>query len=259
MSIHLVVSNDMWNEKNHASTVSAYDDITIYAHFEQPISHQLEYIENEVTYFWITLKTNGEVISKLKANKVLNELMDEAKMFKNGKFKFPVSSLPNALSQSYHAAFAQKMVTMSAGTYQIEVDFETDNPLQKDSILATTSFDFELTDDAKTHLQKIAEENIAQGADVEEDAEAKKAAFERINQPSEKFDTTNLTLINKAFGDIWVMIGYNSANKLLVPYQKSITVSAKTGETIYRLEGDECTANYGQISKMQLNQSFEVY
>ena len=28
-------------------------------------------------------------------------------------------------------------------------------------------------------MQKIAEENIPQGADVEEDAEAKKAAFER--------------------------------------------------------------------------------
>jgi hypothetical protein len=259
MAINLIISNDMWNEKNHIPSVSAYDDVTLYALFDQPISHELEYIENDVTLFWITLSTNGEFISKLKANKVLNELMDEVKMFKNGKFKFSVCALPNALSQNYHAAFAQKMATMSAGTYKIDVNFETDNPLQKDKILAETSFDFELTDDAKSHLQNIAEQNIAQGADVEEDAEAKKAAFERINQPSEKFETTHLTLINKAFGDIWVMIGYNSENKLLVPYQKSITVSAKTGETLYRLEGDECTANYGQISKMHLNQSFEIY
>lgn len=259
MSINLVVSNDMWNEKNHIPSVSAYDDVTLYALFDQSISHELEYIENDITHFWITLSTNGEFISKLKANKVLNELMDEAKTFKNGKFKFPLCALPNALSQSYHAAFAQKMATMSAGTYQIDVLFETDNPLQKDKILAEISFDFELTDDAKTHLQNIAEQNIAQGADIEEDAEAKKAAFDRINQPSEKFDTANLTLTNKGFGDIWVMIGYNSGIKTLVSYQQKINLTVPTGETLYKLENDECTTNYGQISKTQLNQSFDVY
>ena len=259
MSINLIVSNDMWNEKNHIPSVSAYDDITVYAHFDQPISHELEYIENDSTNFWITLTTNGEVISKLKANKILNELMDEAKMFKNGKFKFPVCALPSALSQNYHAAFAQKMATMSAGIYKIDVLFETDNPLQKDKILAETSFEFELTDDAKSHLQKIAEENLAQGADIEEDTEAKKSAFERINQPSEKFDTANLTVSNKGFGDIWLMIGYNSNFKLLVPYQKTITMPVPTGETLYKFENNECTTNYGQISNTKLNQSFEVY
>lgn len=259
MSINLIVSNDMWNEKNHVSNVSAYDDMNIYAHFDQPISHELEYIENDITHFWITLATNGEFISKLKANKVLNELMDEAKMFKNGKFKFPVSALPSALSQNYHAVFAQKMATMPAETYKIDVLFETDNPLQKDKILAEISFDFELTDDAKTHLQNIAEQNIAQGADIEEDAEAKKAVFDRINTPSEKFDTANLTVSNKGFGDIWLMIGYNSDFKVLVPYQKTVTMPVPTGETLYKFENNECTTNYGRISNTKLNQSFEVY
>lgn len=219
MPIQLVVSNDMWNEKANAEIVSAYDDINIYVHFEQPISYELEYIENDVTNFHLILRSQGENISILKANKVLNELMDEAKNFKNGKFKFPVCCLPNALSQNFHAAFAQNMAEKPAGTYTIEVCFETDNPLQKGKILAQSSFQFEMPEDSKAHLQKITQENLAQGADIADDPEAKKVAFERINASSEKFETVNLTLINKGSEDIWVMIGFNSGNKYLVAYQ----------------------------------------
>lgn len=259
MAINIVVSNDMWNEKNSVSQVSAYDDVNVYVHFDQPISHELEYIENDITRFWLTLTNQGEVLATLKANKVVMELMDEAKNFKNGKFKFPVCSLPNALSQSFHAVFAQKMASLPAGMYAIEVTFETDNPLQKDKVLAQTSFSFELTEDAKPYLQKIAEENIAQGADVEEDAEAKKEAFARINSPSQSFDTAILTLHNKASSDIWVMIGYNSGSKYLVAYQQSITIQVPTGEAVYKVEGNECSTNYGQVSKKQAEQSLEVY
>jgi hypothetical protein len=259
MPINIVVSNDMWNEKNSVSQVSAYDDVNVYVHFDQPISHELEYIEQEVTHFWITLTTQDEILATLKANKVLPELIDEAKTFKNGKFKFPVCSLPNALLQSFHAVFAQKMASLEAGTHSIDVTFETDNPLQKGKALAQTSFFFELTEDAKAHLQKVAEENIAQGADIEEDTEAKKEAFERIKQSSESFDTAMLTLHNKASSDIWVMIGYNSGNKYVVAYQQSITIQVPTGETIYKVEGNECSTNYGQVGKKQATQTLEVY
>lgn len=259
MAIKIVVSNDMWNEKNSISQVSAYDDVNLYVLFDQPISHELEYIEQDITHFWLKLATNGELIATLKANKVLPELMDEAKTFKNGKFKFPVCSLPNALSQSFHAVFAQKMSAMTAGVYAIEVTFETDNSLQKRKVLAQTSFDFELTDDAKPHLLRIAEENMAQGADIEEDAEAKKEAFARINSSSQSFDKAMLTLHNKASSDIWVMIGFNSGNKYLVAYQQSITVQVPTGEAVYKVEGGSCTTNYGHVSKKQESQSLEVY
>ncbi|MFN3316353.1 MAG: hypothetical protein ACK40K_06045, partial [Raineya sp.] len=126
MSIQIVVSNDMWNEKSHTQQANAYDDLNVYVHFDQPISHALEYIENDVTNFWLNVSTNGELIATLKANKILTELMNEAKNFQNGKFKFPLCSLPNALSQSYHAVFAQKMASLPAGTYTIELTFQTD-------------------------------------------------------------------------------------------------------------------------------------
>lgn len=259
MPINIVVSNDMWNEKNSVSQVSAYDDLNVYVHFDQPISHELEYIAQDVTLFWLKLAVHGEAIAELKANKVLPELMDEAKNFKNGKFKFPICSLPNALSQSFHAVFAQKMSAMEAGIYPIEISFETDNAPQKGNILAQASFQFELTEDAKPHLQKIAEENTAQGADIEEDAEAKKEAFERINRPSENLATAMLTLHNRASSDIWVMIGYNSGVKYLVAYQQSITIQVPTGENVYRVEGNACSTNYGQVGKKQESQDMDIY
>lgn len=259
MSIQIVVSNDMWNEKNHAQQANAYDDLNVYVHFDQPISHALEYIENDVTNFWLQASTNGEHIATIKANKILTELMNEAKNFQSGKFKFPLCTLPNALSQKYHAIFAQKMASLPAGTYTIELSFYTDNPLQEGKILAQNTFQFELSEDAKTHLQRVAEENIAQGADVEDDVAAKQAAFERIKQGAVQLDSTQLTLINRGAGDIWVMIGYNSGKKYLVGYQQSIQVQAPTGETIYKYEDNQCLTNYGMISKKHTEQTFEVW
>ncbi len=259
MSIQIIVSNDMWNEKTHVPKVSAYDDINLYVLFDQPVSHELEYVENDVTNFWLTLKTQGAEISTLKANKVLNELMSEAKSFKNGKFKFPVCSMPNALSQSYHALFAQKMAGKPAGKYEIEATFHTDNPVQKGKTLASVTFTFDLEEGAKAHLLKTASENLANGADKQDDPAAKAAAFDRINQPSQKFDNVELTLVNKAGTDIWVMLGYNSGKKHLVTYQKSITLTVPAGTELYKFSGSECTTNYGTVGRTKAKQSFDVY
>ncbi|MFN3316354.1 MAG: hypothetical protein ACK40K_06050, partial [Raineya sp.] len=78
------------------------------------------------------------------------------------------------------------------------------NPIQEGKILAQNTFQYEVSEDAKVHLQKVAEENIANGADVEEDVAAKQAAFERIKQGSVQLDTAQLTLVNRGASDIWV-------------------------------------------------------
>ena len=259
MAISIVVSNDMWNEKDSAAQVSAYDDLNVYVHFDQAISHELGYIENEVTHFMLQVSSGGEVLAELKTNRVLPELMSEAKNFKNGKFKFPLSAMPNALSQSYHALFAQKMAQKPAATYRIELSFSTDNPIQAGQSLAQAQFDFELTEDAKSYLGQIAEANIAQGADVEEDPEAKQAAFARINTPSEKFEQVMLSLVNRASGDVWVMLGYNSGQLHKVPYQQTLTLCVPAGENVYKYENQACGTNFGQVSPRHAEQRMEVY
>jgi hypothetical protein len=249
----------MWNEKKHSEQVSAYDEVQVYVHFDQAIVHELEYIENDLTQFYLEATLQGTPLATLKANRVLPELMEEAKQFRNGKFKFPLCCLPNALSQSFHAAFAQYMATQPEGLYEIALRFFTDNPLQAGKVLAESSFRFEIAQGAQAHLQRIADENIAQGADKEEDAAVKIAAFERIKQPSEQLDYVQLTLQNRGAGDIWVMIGYNSGQKHLVNYQDSLTLVVAAGEEVYKYENNQCTTNFGYIGKKQAAQSLEIY
>lgn len=249
----------MWNETEHSQEVYATDLIEAHVKFDQPISHELEYIEKDITRFYLTLKTSDTVISRITANKVLNELMTEAKDFRNGKFRFPISKAPDALSLTYHAAFAAVMAEKPAGTYPIEVSFETDNPLQQGKVLAQCQFNFILGVTDGDYLRQIAADNSAQGADKEEDPEAKKEFYDNLNKPKEKFDTVLVTLTNKGSGDIVVMAGYNSGLKYLVNYQGSVEVPIPASTELYRYENGSCGTNYGKVGATQASQVVEVY
>ncbi len=139
MPIQIVVSDDMWNEKKHSQQVSAYDDVQVYAHFDQAISHELEYIEKDITHFWLEVTHQGALIATLKTNKILPELMDEAKQFKNGKFKFPLCSLPSALSQSYQAEKSHLGQLRHAWQSRYEAWHKQYNSFQQKFIKATLS------------------------------------------------------------------------------------------------------------------------
>ena len=106
MTIELIASNSPWNDKTHSPRIESWDPVEVHARFDQPISHELGYVDKDVTLFWLDVLVADAPVSRLTLNKVLPELQDEAKTFKNGRFRFPLCKLPDALSQTYHAAFA---------------------------------------------------------------------------------------------------------------------------------------------------------
>ena len=250
----------MWNETANSSEFYGTDLLEAHIRFDQPISHELEYIENDVTRFFLTLESNGQFISRLSANKVLNELMTEAKDFRNGKFRFPICKMPDALTPNYHAAFAAAMAEMPAGTHEIKAIFETDNPLQKGKVLAEGSFSFILSDADRDYLRSVAAENNAKGADQEEDVEAKAAFYQNLGKPAEKHELVNVTLANKSSGEICVMAGYNSGTKYIVGYQASLQVSIPSGTELYRYDEQQgCSTNFGTVGSKEAALTMEVY
>lgn len=256
MPVQLLVSDSLWNEKDHCPSVSVYDDLTLWAHFDQPVSHELEYIENDITRFWVDLELNGEPAARLSANKILAELMDEAKTFKNGKFKFPILSMPNALSNSYHAAFALKLAGMPAGKYTVNARFYTDNPIQQDRVLAELNFELDLPEGAQGHLQQVAQANLEQRADREDDVQAKAEAFERIKQGGAKFDTVRLTLQNTTSAPQWLRVG--TGEKIYVEAQSSVTVSAPAGDMVYQVKDEHMSRQLGTVSPRAEEQTIVV-
>jgi hypothetical protein len=239
MPASIVVSNDMWNEKSHATQVSSFDSVDVYVHFDQPISHDLEYIENDVTRFWVEITHNGELVSRLAANKVLNELMDEARMFKNGKFKFSLCKLPDALTQHFHAAFATYMAGQPAGSYTLVATLYTDNPLQVGKPLAERQFTFVVEPNSAEHLQKVAQVNTENGADREEDPEAKAAFYARMNQSKLATATSTGTQLVKiqlkgSSGDVRVRLHTGPGTTLPTTIQQNIisTYSVVVGSPI---------------------------
>lgn len=173
MPIEILASNSPWNDKTHSPTIESWDPVEVHVRFDQPIVHELEYVEKDVTLFWVEVVLNGEVVSRLATNRVLPELMDEARTFRNGRFRFSLCKQPDAMSQHFHAAFPKAAAGLAPGVYPVELKLYTDNPLQEGKVLAERTFTFEVAAGSSDHLNKVAEENAAQGADQVDDAAAK--------------------------------------------------------------------------------------
>lgn len=225
MPVTLVVSNDMWNEKNHAAAVSSFDSLDVYVHFDQPISHELEYVEKDVTRFWVEIAHNGQLISRLTANKVINELMDEAKMFKNGKLKFSLCKLPDALTQHFHAAFAAYMANQPEGSYDLTATLFTDNPIQNGNPLGQARFSFTVEPGSHDHLRNVAQVNTENGADQEEDPEAKAAFYANLNKPMETRTSSTQTVklqFKGSGGDVRIRIQTGPGTHLPTTIQQNV-------------------------------------
>lgn len=173
MPIEILASNSPWNEKTHCPTIESWDPVEVHVRFDQPIVHELEYVEKDVTLFWVEVTLNGEVVSRLATNRVLPELMDEARTFRNGRFRFSLCKQPDAMSQHFHAAFPKAAAELAPAAYPVTLKLFTDNPLQEGKVLAEQTFVFEVAAGSADHLKKVAEENAAQGADQVDDAAAK--------------------------------------------------------------------------------------
>jgi len=180
MPITLIASNSLWNEKDHVALIESWDPIEVHVRFDQPISHELEYVDKDVTLFWVEVAVAGEPVSRLVANKVLPELMDEARSFKNGRFRFSLMKAPDALSQHHHARFAEVMAERAPGRYPVTLTLYTDNAQQAGKALAEASFELALEAGSQDMLRDVAAKSREAGADQLEDAEAKAAKMSAL-------------------------------------------------------------------------------
>lgn len=195
MDLTLIASNSPWNETTHQPLIESWDPVEIHARFDQPLSHALEYVDKDVTLFWLEVFVGETPVSRLVIDKVLPELMDEARTFKKGRLRFPLCKLPDALSRTHHATFAETLADYPPGTYPVTVSLWTDNDLQKDAPLATMTFDFALAPGSADHLRSIAEQSRALGADALDDPEKKAAFFKKLWAPSDRPAAASGTLV----------------------------------------------------------------
>jgi len=239
MTIELIASNSPWNDKTHSPRIESWDSVSVHARFDQPISHELGYIDKDVTLFWLDVLVGDAPVSRLALNKVLPELQDEAKTFKNGRFRFPLCKLPDALSQTYHAAFAETLATYAPGVYPVTVALWTDNDLQKDTALATLTFEFEVAAGSADHLKSIADQNRALGADTLDDAEAKTAAF-KARWASDKPKATSASTIRVKLaakhGDVRVRLHTGPGASLPTTVSKNVTTDWHTLQVSSKIE-----------------------
>lgn len=173
MPIEVFASNSPWNDKTPCPSIESWDPVEVHVRFDQPIVHELEYVDKDVTLFWVEVGLDGLVVSRLATNRVLPELQDEARTFRNGRFRFALSKQPDALSQHFHAAFPKAAADLKPGRHAVTLKLFTDNQLQEGKVLAEGAFTFEVVEGSADHLKRVAEENEAQGADKVDDAAQK--------------------------------------------------------------------------------------
>ncbi len=239
MTIELIASNSPWNDKTHSPRIESWDSVEVHARFDQPISHELGYVDKDVTLFWLDVLVGGAPVSRLDLNKVLPELQDEAKTFKNGRFRFPLCKLPDALSQTYHAAFAETLATYAPGVYPVTVDLWTDNDLQKGAALATLTFEFEVAAGSADHLKSIADQNRALGADTLDDAEAKTAAFKArwaSDKPKAASTSTIRVKLAAKHGDVRVRLHTGPGASMPTTVSKHVTTDWHTLQVGSKIE-----------------------
>jgi hypothetical protein len=247
MSMELIVSNSPWNEKTHCTSIECWDPVEVHVRFDQPIVHELEYVDQDVTLFWVEVALNGEIVSRLATNCVLAELQDAMRMFRDGRFRFSLCKLPDALTNHRHARFAARAATLAPGAYPVSLTLFTDNQLQAGKPLAEATFTFEIAPGSAEHLAKIAADNEAEGVDQVDDAAAKAERFAQLWQhkgPSKSAAGSVKVKLAARHADTRVRIHEGPGRSSVITVQKHVETDWHTvteGSTIDLLDSNDQT------------------